>query len=200
MIWFTGDTHLGHANIIRYSKRPFLHEGDLDKDGQWVSREIAKLRCDEMDETLIANWNEKVGKGDTVYHLGDFSFAKKVRDESVRRYFDRLNGSIHLIYGNHDDVRTLKEIPFAWQGERKRVKVEGQRIILDHYAGRTWNGSHKGTWQLYGHSHGSLPDDLNARAFDVGIDCHGYRPISFDEVSKIMEQHTFVSVDHHEER
>ena len=31
----------------------------------------------EMDEVLIKNWNQEVGYGDTIYHLGDFTLLGK---------------------------------------------------------------------------------------------------------------------------
>lgn len=51
--FFTSDTHFNHANIIRFCNRPF-------KD------------VEQMNETLIANWNRVVGTNDIVFHLGDF--------------------------------------------------------------------------------------------------------------------------------
>ena len=197
-VWFTGDTHLGHANIIRFCKRPWLRDGDvINKQGQeaWVSKDVAAQRCEEMDEALISNWNSHVSKGDTVYHAGDFAFCKNT--DEIMKYFKRLNGAIHLIYGNHDKRRMLRDVPFVWQGDRKKIKIDGQTIIVDHYAGRVWDKMHRGSWQLYGHSHGSLQDDMNTKSFDVGVDCHNYRPISFDEVKEKMENYTFTPIDHH---
>lgn len=55
-VWFTADTHFGHANIIRYCKRPFASAA-------------------EMDEVLLRHINERVGVEDVLYHLGDFLFA-----------------------------------------------------------------------------------------------------------------------------
>lgn len=37
------------------------------------------------------------------------------------------------------------------------VSINGQRIVLCHYAMRVWNHSSHGAWHLYGHSHGRLP-------------------------------------------
>jgi calcineurin-like phosphoesterase family protein len=51
-VFFTSDTHFGHANIIKYCGRPFAS-------------------VEEMNRELIARWNAVVGPRDTVYHLGD---------------------------------------------------------------------------------------------------------------------------------
>jgi len=70
------------------------------------------------------------------------------------------------------------------------VKVEGQNIFLFHYACRVWNKSHRGSWQLYGHSHSNLEPWDNQ--LDVGVDniaklVGEYRPISFYEVQKYID-------------
>lgn len=39
---------------------------------------------------------------------------------------------------------------------------------------------------LYGHSHGTLPDDEAALSFDVGVDCHNFYPVSYEEVKAVM--------------
>lgn len=187
--FFTSDTHFGHANIAGA------------KVSTWDKGYRIFNSVQEMDETLIANWNAKVKQFDTVYHLGDFAFCGPEPAERIRK---RLNGVIHLILGNHD--KTALSIqnqakagskPFASVNDVMEVKVGNQRIWLSHYAHRVWNKSHHGVWHLYGHSHGSLPDDPNSKSFDCGVDCHNYAPLSFDEVARIMNKKTFASVDHH---
>jgi calcineurin-like phosphoesterase family protein len=68
---------------------------------------------------------------------------------------------------------------------------------MSHYPHKVWPSNHRGAWHLYGHCHGSLPDDPNSLSFDCGVDCHDYFPLSFDEVAAIMEKKTFVPLDHH---
>lgn len=46
-IFFTADHHFGHANIIKFSERPFES-------------------MEEMNEELIKRWNEKIGKDDVA--------------------------------------------------------------------------------------------------------------------------------------
>jgi calcineurin-like phosphoesterase family protein len=60
---------------------------------------------------------------------------------------------------------------------------------------RRWLGSNRGNYHLYGHSHGSLPDDPNSLSIDVGVDCHNYKPISADRVRDIMRDKIKVMVE-----
>lgn len=179
-IWFISDTHWNHANIIKYCKRPFASIG-------------------EMNEKLIENWNARVKPGDSVYHLGDF--ALKVSQQEVENLVRRLNGQIHLIWGNHDQKNksVLKATNFAEKVPYKELKIGDLKIVMCHYPFLTWNRAHHGSWDLHGHSHGNLPRDPNARRVDVGVDCWNYSPVSFDEIRVEMEKVQFKPVDHHRE-
>jgi calcineurin-like phosphoesterase family protein len=185
-VWFTSDHHWGHANIIRFSNRPFAS-------------------VEEMDEALVERWNGVVQTGDTVYHLGDMFLYKDVA--KARAIRERLKGNICLIEGNHESTALRMKERFAWVKEIADVKIPDpdaaggeQRIVLCHYAFRVWNKSHHGAWHLYGHSHGSLADDPLARSFDAGVDCHDYAPISYRRVKELMGAKQYVPVDHHKGR
>ena len=88
MIYFISDTHFYHKKIIKYVNRPF-------KD------------VEEMNNTLINNWNKRVKHKDEVYILGDFSFGNK---EQTLDLLNKLNGRKYLIKGNHDRVVKDKEV------------------------------------------------------------------------------------------
>ena len=181
-VWFTSDPHFGHANVIKYCDRPFA-------------------TSDEMDEAIIENWNTVVQPGDRVYLLGDVGFMKP---GPLNALLYRLKGQKFLIRGNHDREATLKEIShhFVWVKEYFELKHEKQKIVLSHYPFLTWNGCHRGSWHLHGHCHGTLPAAVNeyARRLDVGVDCHGFMPISFAQVKRILEKREYRPVDHHTER
>lgn len=55
-IFFTSDHHFGHANIIKFSNRPFSN-------------------VEEMNEELIKRWNEKVSSEDEVSYIGDSKYS-----------------------------------------------------------------------------------------------------------------------------
>ncbi len=184
--WFTGDTHFGHANVIKYAHRPFDN-------------------APHMDAELVGLWNERVSPKDIVYHLGDFAFCKPERAAEIARV---LHGVKHLILGNHDKYTKLYK-PFldCWDQVRDMMEIKvgdpeapdgkSRKIVLCHYAMRVWNRSHHGAWQLHGHSHGTLIDNPNALQLDVGVDCWNYAPVSYERLKERMSTKTWKPIDHH---
>lgn len=176
--YFTADWHLFHANIIRYCNRPF--------------RDTA-----EMNQTILDRLNDRVEEDDWLYFLGDMAFIRDVGH--LHYWLDQLRcRNICVIKGNHDRSTALVRDRFYWFKDYAEITVENQSIVLMHYAMRVWNKAHHGAWQLYGHSHGSLPEDPKALSMDVGVDTNNYYPYSFDEISERMRKKRFVSVDHHQ--
>lgn len=163
---FTSDTHFGHANIIKYCSRPF--------ESSW-----------QMDEELVGRWNLVVGKEDVVYHLGDFAFGRDATQEYISKIAKRLNGTIHLIRGNHEKLAESIPWRFASMKDYDEVTVEGQRIVLCHYGLRTWHHDLKGVWHLYGHSHGGLPP--YGKSFDIGVDSWDFTPVDFQKLKPAMD-------------
>lgn len=177
MIWFTSDQHYFHRNIIKYTNRPYSS-------------------VEEMNEALIKAHNSVVSIDDTVWFLGDFGFAGK---KELGLVLNRLNGRKNIVYGNHDKGLKGLEGHFETCSNYKEISYSKQKICLFHYAARVWNGSHNGSWFLFGHSHGTLPSW--GRSVDVGVDnqeiTDEYRPVSFDELKKFMDKKEIKIVDHH---
>jgi len=180
-VFFTSDTHFGHAAILRYCNRPFSS-------------------IEEHDEALIERWNAVVGPKDEVWHLGDFAFHHG-RGEETARIFRRLRGRKHLIIGNHEP-RSKATLRLPWAeppAHYREISFAGQRIILFHYAMRTWNACHHGSLALFGHSHGKMPG--NSQSLDVGVDAWDYRPVTLDEIKQRMATlPPFTSEDYHKPR
>ena len=149
-----------------------------------------------MREELIKRHNDVVKSGALVYVLGDM-FWRTINPQEAVEIVERMNGEFYYILGNHEEAfenRALRE-QFVWIKERAYIHPEGYpRIVLDHYAGRVWNGSHRGAWQLYGHSHGQLTDptagitkEESPFAFDIGVDAWNYYPVSIEQVCEKMK-------------
>lgn len=177
--FFSSDWHLGHKNIITYDKRPFDS-------------------VEEMNNTIIKNYNSVVGPDDDFFYLGDFCFDRHRAEE----FLSQLQGNLYFIRGNHDNhdmIKAYRKFGYYF-GDFAEVKVNGQSITLCHYAMKVWNKSHRGTWHLYGHSHHSLPDDPHSLSFDIGVNGHNYYPLEFSQVEKIMSKKSWKPIDHHGDR
>lgn len=162
--FITADTHFGHGGIIGLCNRPFAS-------------------VQEMDETMRDAWNATVKPGDTVIHVGDF--AHRYDPAKLPALFASLNGKKHLIKGNHDDKHTLA---LPWESVRDIgfVSIDSQKVVMCHYALRTWPGIARGALMLYGHSHGRLPG--NVQSCDVGVDVFGYAPVRLNQIKSYLAQ------------
>ena len=155
--WFTSDTHFGDHRTINIGRRPFASVA-------------------EMDAAMVGNWNARVASGDEVWHLGDV--ARRAGD--VAGLLARLNGTKHLIRGNNDPPGTASAEGWASVRDYAELEREGVRLVLCHYAFRSWNGQGRGAVNLHGHSHGRLKP--MTRQFDVGVDARGFRPVGLGEL------------------
>lgn len=159
--WYSSDHHFGHTNIIKYCNRPFAN-------------------VDEMNKTLIENWNTVVRPEDDVYHLGDFCFSKSPED-----FLSRLNGKKYLVRGNHDRKETCSSPGWVEVAPIMEVNDHGKLFVLSHFPFEVWNRSHHDSWHLHGHSHGNLPPRGNR--LDVGVDPMGYFPVDFAQIKSLIE-------------
>ncbi len=182
-VWFTADTHYSHANICRATSK-------------WPANETRPFdSLDAMNQALVDNINAAVPPDGVLFHLGDWSFAGQ---EKIGEFRDRLKvRTVHLILGNHDhQLSKGRELHrFTTVSPYQEVEIDGQEIVLFHYGCRVWNASHKGSWLLYGHSHGSLPP--HGLSMDVGVDTNEYRPYSFADVRLLLADREMPIVDHH---
>ena len=160
MYWFTADEHLGHENIIKYCNRPFS-------------------TVEEMDATIIDNYNQVVLKDDIVVHAGDFCWLNNFKDV-YKIYVQKLNGTQIFLRGSHDHWLPYSS-KYIWT-----KRIEGQLVVVCHYAMLRWPGSHYNSWQLFGHSHGRLVAE--GKQYDIGVDNNNFYPVSFDQLVNIMKE------------
>ena len=163
MIYFIADTHFGDDRIRRYENRPFTDSA-------------------QMDESLIRRWNSTVSQQDTVYVLGDFSAPG-----TESGLLCRLNGTKHLIKGNHDTASN------EYYRQAGFCEVYDHPIILDSF----WILSHDALYvntnmpyaNLFGHVHNSpLFKDYSPQHFCVCAERINYTPISFDAIKKAIRE------------
>jgi len=163
--FFISDTHFGDHRVLNLYPRPFASVAD-------------------MDEGLIARWNNACGPDDEVWHLGDFA-RTTARAAAI---LPRLNGRKHLLLGNNDPA-----VPPTGEWESvaayREIERAGVLLVLCHYPFRSWNGQHRGSWNLHGHSHGRLSPLL--RQHDVGVDANGYAPVLLESLIEAKRRRAF---------
>lgn len=138
-IFVVSDTHFGHENILRFT----------NEDGSKV-RTFSSV--EEMNETMVQNWNKVVSDSDIVYHLGDVYFGKGWQ------HLDRLKGRKRLILGNHDNAKCEHIV-------RNFQKILMWRMFPEYNALLTHVPVHKSClyktkYNVHGHVHrNSLPEE-----------------------------------------
>ena len=175
--WFTSDHHFGHEKLLEYLPET---RGKYDTVG-------------DMDDDLVAKWNDVVEPDDFVFHLGDFTLEGR---ERAHDYLSRLNGQI-LILGNRDHHDkgwlpatihlgtkngTLDIIPPLATVE---FEHRGQviPIVLCHFPLEVWDRKHYDSIHLHGHIHVSR-DEPSPYKKNVGVDYWNGFPVSLETAIK----------------
>lgn len=169
-IFVTSDTHFSHANILR-------------PDFCGEVRPFATAR--EMGDEIIRRWNARIGKDDTVYHLGDVFW--NTPSAPRQRIFNKLHGRKHLVLGNHDDEKAMRRLD--WRSISRSLLLADAEIVVmmthyppsrrDHdYACQRYG---KVLW-LHGHIHSMTPP--SPPVMDVGVDAHGLKPWNLKDLLK----------------
>ena len=139
MIYFTADTHFGHANIVKMCQRPYPD-------------------VDAMNEAMIAAWNERVQGNDTVYIVGDMFF----RSADPECILKRLKGRKRLIVGNHDGSWMGKvDLSRYFLSVDNFLEISDgvHGLTLCHYPMLTWKHA-KRSYMIHGHIHADTSADF----------------------------------------
>lgn len=187
-IFFTSDQHFGHTNILSYCP----------------IRKFATV--DEMNEGLVNHFNARVSKGDVTYHLGDFSLSLA----NMQTYLPRLNGTHHLICGNHDKCHPTGKKPEKRQKFEEEYKkagfvtiqtelsltLDGVDFYLCHFP---YTGDHTdvdrfqkyrpkdlGMILLHGHVHELYK--VKDRCINVGVDVWDLNPVESTELVRLAKE------------
>ncbi len=142
-----------------------------------------------MNEALVRNFNEVVSREDTCWHLGDFSLDERV----VERYLRRLNGTHHLVCGNHDRVHpkhkqpSKKYLSYGFASVQTEIVLPGN-VLMTHMPPTDYEDPRypeyrpdPSKWSriLHGHVHQRWLSKMcgGTPCVNVGVDVHGMRPI-----------------------
>ena len=156
-VFVISDTHFNHTNIIKYCNRPFSS-------------------VEEMNNTIIDNWNKVVKPEDYVIHCGDFCLGKI---EVLKDIVHKLNGHKILVKGNHDHNTNTQYKDAGFEqvyGEKVIFSIKGRNICFSHHKQDT------PYLNLYGHVHDKPEDDDTHIC--VCVELHNYTPVLLDNLIK----------------
>lgn len=178
--WIISDLHHFHANIIKYSGRPYTN-------------------INEMYLTLVENWNKTVKPEDIVYFLGDLRMGRHT-ELIDKKIVNELAGHKRMILGNHDKRFNVyspegnKE--FSVNSDEQAIKywkrmgfeeVFAQPIVIDNYfilSHEPINGVNHS--QIFANIHGHTHDInmTNGNYFNASVENIDYKPIEFDKIKE----------------
>ena len=164
--FLVSDTHFGHAGVCK-----FLRNDGVTKLRPWDTPE-------EMDEFMVAAWNERVRPNDKVYHLGDVVINRR-----HLATLGRLNGDKVLIKGNHD-IFKLEDYTRYFRDIRGYHVMNG--MILSHIPVHEESLGRFGT-NIHGHLHSNrvMKDGVvDPRYHCVCVEQTDFAPILFEDVVK----------------
>lgn len=173
--FFIADTHFNHERIISICERPF---SDIE----------------EMNKTLIENWNSVVEDEDTVWVLGDYFYFPEPLKSSVsllvcREITCNLKGIKNLIIGNHDtrDPEYYKSSGFEF--------VSPYPIIYDDFFILSHEplllSSTTPYFNLYGHVHNDPRFGDTSTSKCVSVERINYTPVLLERIKFEIETWIF---------
>ena len=165
------DTHFGHSKSLSF----------LRPDGSL----LRPFSCvEEMDQVIAERWNAKVGKRDTIYHLGDVVIPR-----ASLKVLDRLNGRKILIRGNHD-IGKLSDFSKYFEDVRGAFFHNGDStmrggLVFTHIPVHPscLQGHYLGNVHGHLHCHQILNDgQVDKRYFNACVERNGFAPVAFEEI------------------
>ena len=164
MIYYTADLHFGNGKLLKTSRACFSSG-------------------DEMNETIIRNWNSTVTREDTVYVAGDVGYNG---GPFPGRYLARLQGHKHLIRGNHDTAMEGQERLFDYfESVTDLLEIDdgGYHITICHYPIVYIQSG----YMVHGHIHkpeGKTFEILRGlqRVMNAGMDRNDFRPVTLAQL------------------
>ena len=169
-VWITSDAHFNHTKILTYCNRPFAN-------------------VDEMNDTIVKNWNETIAKEDLVYFLGDLCFG----DQDV--WLNKLNGRIQWIRGNHDRSIGKGRHYYKFLPVFSVLRYANLSIMLVHDPNdECVSMIADPKWVIYGHHHNNYPEqypffDAEKKRVNVSVEMTEYKPVSltllFDKILEV---------------
>ena len=170
-VWVWSDLHFFHTNIIDFSIRPYNN-------------------VYEMNEHLVANFNDYVGPDDVSIWVGDIGFSN---DTAINKLLDQCNGYKILVIGNHDfNKKKVRKLNFNETHLLYQIDTTPEvSLVFTHYP---MHNISLPWFNVHGHLHAyPKPDTGNVLHYNVCCELHEYRPIELNQITKIAKMRLIAS-------
>lgn len=171
MIYLTSDLHFCHNKEFLYQPRGFDN-------------------VEDMNNTIVKNWNSTVNINDDIYILGDLMLNDNKKGFDL---LSSLNGKLHIILGNHDTDNRVKLYRQCWNVKEivhaTRLKYQNHHFFLSHYPCLCSNFDvdkplKQRLISLCGHSHtkNQFQDMDKGLIYHVELDAHDCKPVDIETI------------------
>jgi len=169
MIFWTADWHFFHRKILEYCNRPFKSEA-------------------HMRNTIINNFNKTVGKKDSTFVVGDVAMLGGSQWERLKGVMQKLNGTKHLIFGNHDEFRWERyvDIGFTTVHSALWLREDGLDLIMAHDPS-VYCTVKPGTILICAHVHTLFKSLQKELVVNVGVDQWDFKPINIKQIREELK-------------
>jgi calcineurin-like phosphoesterase family protein len=165
--WLISDTHFFHTKLFfEFGLRTEFKD------------------TEEVNRTMLENWNNTVLDDEYIIFLGDFvcgthehGLDKYVTAQAI---YDSLKGRKIFLKGNHDErLKKYTKIPII--EDSLGIIYKGKRILLNH---EPVSNFERNDWDLmiHGHVHNNLIFHHQKDMFNVSIESVNYKPVHIDEI------------------
>lgn len=160
--YYTSDTHFNEQRSFDYSMRGIYFNS-----------------LEHSTEEMIKRWNKTVSEEDIVYHLGDFG------DFEVAK---RLNGNIHLLFGNYErdgQIPTEEQRRYFEHIEHKLCIEDKYTMVHEPENIKTikhglFHSNYGKIFYLFGHIHEK--QKVKRNGLNVGVDVHNFIPVKEETI------------------
>lgn len=158
MIYFTSDFHFSHSRILSFERWNFTS-------------------IQEHDEYVMKMLEEKLGKDDILYFLGDLGWPS----EDIVRRIRALECQKYMIVGNHDkksDIYYKEELGFT--EVYNHPLWLSNRIVISHYPVPVEDG----VVNIHGHLHGAYLEMKNY--INANVHMQDYKLVTMKKVNNLI--------------
>lgn len=171
-IFVTSNLQFGRPGAIKKYDRPFSS-------------------VEEMDKTLIENWNLTVSEEDVVYVLGNFGWDPSTTEKCI----NTLNGHIYFIEGEFDKATVdVSMLPNAENKIEEIGQIDYLQEVdacISYWPLSIWPGK----YLLTGHPSNRIKTDPSKKIINVSCDKWSYKPVNIKSIVGLFEENNLKKVE-----